>query len=254
MVQMDETFSFEVYSTASGLKQISNPIRKKILSELKKRELSLSEIAVLVGKAQSTLSSHLDELTREGLIASRGDPEDNRRKIFYLISKPIGNSIVPRDDLREVVGTTIAGSIGTPSAFLKGVIRSIIIGIQAVGFRMDPVLTEIGRMIGLEIAKRMKSDDVEGLIKEIKAFYEEHELGEVCVYSVTPLSLIIRDEYNCHKIPEAGKTLCMINEGILSAIFESKIGTALRVRTSTECLADGFNHCRVYIEPVPRPL
>ncbi|MCJ7516900.1 MAG: winged helix-turn-helix domain-containing protein, partial [Methanomassiliicoccales archaeon] len=63
---MDETFSFEVYSTASGLKQISNPIRKKILSELKKRELSLSEIAVLVGKAQSTLSSHLDELTRHG--------------------------------------------------------------------------------------------------------------------------------------------------------------------------------------------
>ncbi|MGD0056806.1 MAG: helix-turn-helix domain-containing protein [Methanomassiliicoccales archaeon] len=250
---MEETTSFEVYSTATGLKQISNPIRQKILNELQRREMSLSEIAALTGKAQSTLSSHLDELTRGGLIASRGDPGDNRRKIFYLTSKPIGGSVVPREDLREVVGMTIAGSIGTPSTFLKGVIRSIIIGMQAVGLKMDPMLKDVGKMIGTEISKRMKSDNIEGLIKEIQVFYDEHDLGEVCVYSVKPLSLVIRDEYNCHKIPEAGRTFCLLNEGILGAIFESRTGMALKVKTSTECLADGFNHCRVYIEPAPKP-
>jgi uncharacterized protein len=250
---MEETPSFDVYSTATGLKQISNPIRQKILNELQEREMSLSEIAALTGKAQSTLSSHLDELTREGLIASRGDPEDNRRKIFYLTSKPIGGSVVPREDLKEVIEMTIARSIGTPSTFLKGVIRSIIIGMQAIGLRMDPMLKDIGKMIGAEISKRMESDSIEGLIKEIQTFYDEHELGEVCVYSVKPLSLVIRDEYNCHKTPEAGKTLCLLNEGILGAIFESRTGMALKVKTSTECLADGFNHCRIYIEPAPKP-
>ena len=249
---MEETASFEVYSTTTGLKQISNPVRQKILNELQKREMSLSEIAAFTRKAQSTLSSHLDELTKDGLIASRGDPEDNRRKLFYMTSKPIGGSIVPREDLKEVVGMTIAGSIGTPSTFLKGVIRSIILGMQAVGLKMDPMLKDIGRMIGTEVSKRMKTDSIEGLIKEIQVFYEEHDLGEVCVYSVNPLSLIIRDEYNCHKIPEAGKTFCLLNEGILGAIFENRTGIALTVRTSTECLADGFNHCRVHIEPASR--
>jgi predicted hydrocarbon binding protein/DNA-binding HxlR family transcriptional regulator len=250
---MEEIASFEVYSTATGLKQISKPIRQKILSELQKRKMSLSEIAALTSKAQSTLSSHLDELTREGLIASHGDPEDNRRKIFYLTSKPIGGSVVPREDLGYVVGMTIARSIGTPSTFLKGVIRSIIIGMHIVGLKMDPMLKDIGKMIGTEISKRMKSDNIEGLIKEIQTLYEEHDLGEGCVYSVNPLSLVIRDEYNCHKIPEAGKTFCLLNEGILGAIFESRTGMALKVKTSTECLADGFNHCRIYIEPATNP-
>jgi len=250
---MEETASFEVYSTTTGLKQISNPIRQRILSELQKKEMSLSEIAELTSRAQSTLSSHLDELTREGLIASRGDPDDNRRRIFYLTSRPVGGSVVPRDDLKEVVGMTIARSIGSPSTFLKGVIRSIIVGMQAVGLKMDPMLKDVGAMIGNEISKRMKSDNIEGLVREIQVFYDEHDLGEVCVYSVMPLSLIIRDEYNCHKIPEAGKTFCLLNEGILGAIFESKTGMSLRVRTSTECLGDGFNHCRIYIEPAPKP-
>lgn len=249
---MEKTASFEVYSTTTGLKQISNPIRQRILSELQKKEMSLSEIAELTSKAQSTLSSHLDELTREGLIASRGDPDDNRRRIFYLTSKPIGGSVLPRDDLKEVVGMTIARSIGSPSTFLKGVIRSIIVGMQAVGLKMDPMLKDVGAMIGNEISKRMKSDNIEGLVKEIQVFYDEHDLGEVCVYSVMPLSFIIRDEYNCHKIPEAGRTFCLLNEGILGAIFESKTGIPLRVRTSTECLSDGFNHCRIYFEPAPK--
>ncbi|HVO78022.1 MAG TPA: winged helix-turn-helix domain-containing protein, partial [Methanomassiliicoccales archaeon] len=83
--------SFDVYSTSAGLRQISNPVRQKILSELQRRDLSLSEIAQLTGKAQSTLSVHLDKMVKEGLIAFRDDPEDNRRKIFYLVSRPVGS-------------------------------------------------------------------------------------------------------------------------------------------------------------------
>ena len=249
---MQEASSFEVYSTVKGLKQVSNPIRQEILGELQKRNLSLSEIACVTGKAQSTLSSHLDDLSNDGLIASRGDPLDSRRKIFYLTSKQVGRSGEPREDLRDEVARAIRGSIGTPSAFLKGVVRSIVLGMQAVGLNMEPVLKDIGRMIGAEISRHMKSDSIEGLIKEIQAFYEEHELGDVCVYSVTPLSLIIRDEYNCYRIPESGRSFCLLNEGMLASIFEIRTGMSLRVVTNTECLAVGYSHCRVYIDPAPR--
>ncbi|MFP4170325.1 MAG: ArsR family transcriptional regulator [Methanomassiliicoccales archaeon] len=240
--------AFDVYSTTSGLKQVSNPVRQKILSELQRKDLSLSEIANLTGKAQSTLSVHLDKMVNEGLVASKDDPSDNRRKIFYLISRPVGSSVVPREDLRRAVGQTISESVGTPSHFLKGMIRSIILGVESIGFSMDPVLKDIGRQIGRELSKQMKSESIEDLVEEVQEFYELHELGEVCVYSFLPLTIIVRDDYNCSGIPEASKTLCLLNEGILEAILETASGMPLKV-TDTECFGTGQNYCKYVIEP-----
>jgi predicted hydrocarbon binding protein len=239
---------FDVYSTSTGLRQISNPVRQKILAELQRRDLSLSEIASLTGKAQSTLSVHLDKMVVEGLIGYRDDPHDNRRKIFYLISRPVGSSVVPREELKKAVSNTIARSIGTPSTFLKGMIRSIVIGMEAIGFNMDPVLKDIGRQIGTEVAKRFRSTNVEGLIQEVKEFYKEHELGEVVVYSVHPVTLIIKDEYDCSKAPDVGRTLCLLNEGMLEAMFESKLNMPLRV-VEKETFGSNFNMCKYVIEP-----
>jgi len=218
------------------------------LSELQRRDLSLSEIAVLTGKAQSTLSVHLDKMVKEGLIGYRDDPDDNRRKIFYVISRPVGSSVVPREDLKKAVCSTIGRSIGNPSTFLKGTIRSIVIGMEAIGFNMDPVLKDIGRQMGAEISTRMKSNDVEGLIKEIKDFYMMHDMGELVVFSLHPVTLIIRDEYDCSKAPDVGKTLCLLNEGILESIFEERLQMPLRV-VEKDTFGVGFNMCKYVIEP-----
>lgn len=239
--------AFDVYSTSSGLKQVSNPVRQKILSELQRKDLSLSEIAALTGKAQSTLSVHLDKMVKEGLVASRDDPTDNRRKIFYLISRPVGSSVVPREELKDAIGVTITASIGTPSSFLKGMIRSIILGMEAIGFNMDPVLKDIGRQIGTELAKHMTSDSLEDLMTEIQEFYEMHELGEVCVYTFLPLTIIIRDDYDYSEAPEASKTFSLINEGIIESIVEEKSGMPFRV-TNSECFGTGLNYCKYVIE------
>jgi len=245
---MDKKSAFDVYSTSFGLKQVSNPVRQKILSELQNKDLSLSEIATLTGKAQSTLSVHLDKMVKEGLVASRDDPTDNRRKIFYLISKPVGSSVMPRDDLRRAVGETIRTSVGSPTLFLKGMLRSIILGVEAIGFNIDPVLKDIGRQIGTELSKRMNATTIEGVVEELQEFYEVHDLGEVCVYTFLPLTLIIRDDYDCKDVPEAGKTLCILNEGIIEALLEARSGIPLKV-TDTECFGTGFNYCKYVIEP-----
>lgn len=218
------------------------------MSELQRRDLSLSEIAVLTSKAQSTLSVHLDKMVKEGLIGYRDDPEDNRRKIFYVISRPVGSSVVPREELKKAVSNTIGRSIGSPSTFLKGTIRSIVIGMESIGFNMDPVLKDIGRQMGAEISTRMKATDVEGLIKEIKDFYMLHEMGELVVFSLHPVTLIIRDEYDCSKAPDVGKTLCLLNEGILEAIFEERLHMPLRV-VEKDTFGVGFNMCKYVIEP-----
>lgn len=240
--------AFDVYSTSSGLKQISNSVRQKILSELQEEDLSLSEIAELTNKAQSTLSVHLDKMVKMGLVASRDDPSDNRRKILYLISDPVGSSVVPRDDLKEAIGSTITDSMGDPCTFTKSVLKSVVLGIEAIGFNMDPVLKDIGKQIGKELSKHMESDSIEGLIENIQEFYEKHGLGEVCVYSFFPLTIIIRDNGNCSDIPEASKPLYLINEGVLEAILEDNSEMPLRV-TESECFGNELNCCKYVIEP-----
>ncbi len=240
--------AFDVYSTSSGLKQISNSVRQKILNELQEQDLSLSEIADLTNKAQSTLSVHLDKMVKMGLVSSRDDPSDNRRKIFYLISDPVGSSVVPRDDLKEAIGNTINDSIGDSCTFMKGILRSVILGIEAIGFNMDPVLKDIGKQIGKELSKHMESDSLEGVIENIQEFYDKHGLGEVCVYSFLPLTLIIRDNGNCSDIPEATKTLYLINEGVLETILENNSEMSLKV-TDSECFGTELNCCKYIIEP-----
>jgi len=187
-------------------------------------------------------------MVKEGLIGYRDDPNDNRRKIFYVISRPVGSSVVPREELKKAVSNTIGRSIGTPSTFLKGTIRSIVIGMEAIGFNMDPILKDIGRQMGTEISTHMKATDVEGLIHEIKDFYLAHELGELVVFSLHPVTLIIRDEYDCSKAPDVGRTLCLLNEGMLEAIFEERLNMPLRV-VEKDTFGVGFNMCKYVIEP-----
>ena len=83
---------FELYYTKNGLVQVSNDVRRRILSELKDRNLSLTELSRIMGKAQSTLSVHLDKMVADGLISAHDDPEDSRRKIYSLVSIMLAHS------------------------------------------------------------------------------------------------------------------------------------------------------------------
>jgi len=49
----------ELFSTTEGIYAINSPVRVKILSMLRKGELSFDELVSLSGKAKSTVSVHL---------------------------------------------------------------------------------------------------------------------------------------------------------------------------------------------------
>ncbi len=244
---MSEPADFDVFSTSSGLKQITNPVRQKILGELSKAELSLTDIANLTGKAQSTLSVHLDKMLKEGLVGSRDDPTDNRRKIFFLLSHPVGKSKMPNDKLREEMRQTVLSSIGDPGTFYKGLLRAMIIGMESVGLGIDSTMRMIGAEIGKALAKKISSDDTEGVISEVQEFYEIHNMGEVCVYTFLPLTIIIRDDYETTM--EAGEALCKFNEGLFRSILQEKTGKDLRI-TESECFGTANNYCKFVIEPI----
>ena len=98
------------------------------------------------------------------------------------------------------------------------------------------------------MSRHMRSNDVKGLIDEVKEFFSQHDLGELNVYSLVPLTLIVKDDYDMSDVPDVGKTLCILNEGILEAVFDSRTGVPLRV-TQSECFGIKSNYCKFVLEP-----
>ncbi len=243
---MDEP-AFDIYSTSSGLKQICNPVRQRILTELQVKDLSLTDIANITGKAQSTLSVHLDKMYKEKLVSSRDDPSDNRRKIFFLSSKPVAKSTNPSDEMMKYMHKTILDSSGTPSSFLKGLMRSLLIGLEAIGLAIDPAMYEVGSEVGKALSTKVESTDIEDIVSELQEFYEMHDLGEVCVYTFIPLTIIIRDDYETNA--ETGNKLCMFHEGVFKSVLENKTGRRFII-TENECFGIAYNYCKFIIEPV----
>src|ERR1035438_2973791 len=80
----------ELFSTSEGIYAINSPVRVKILSMLRQGELNFDQLVELSGKAKSTVSVHLKRMTNEGIIGSKIDPLDARKKIFFIKSEYLG--------------------------------------------------------------------------------------------------------------------------------------------------------------------
>lgn len=69
-------------SLSNTFQALSDPNRQKVLDLLKKKEMSVSEIAVYLKITLPTLSHHLDILKRADLVSSRRDGQ----KILYSLN------------------------------------------------------------------------------------------------------------------------------------------------------------------------
>jgi hypothetical protein len=49
--------------------------------------------------------------------------------------------------------------------------------------------------------------------------------------------------YHCSKMPNVGKTLCSMDEGILEGIFSSRLNIDYTFK-ETECFGTGYQHCK----------
>ncbi len=246
--------SFEVYfSKSEGLRQVSNPVRMKILEMLQKVEdLELKDIYLDFErsgdrKSKSTLWEHLKILIDNKLVIVRPHPEDKRRKLFLLNSKFVGTTEMPIAELSDQLSVLIRKSIGDPLSFANGLFCAVRFGIESfTNFNLDPVLREVGKTIGKEIVATITNEDLDGILNEIANFWEQHKLGLLQVVSKTPLTIVISDCYECEMMPNVGKTLCAQDEGILEAIFETKFRKPCIIK-EIECHGTGHSHCKFNI-------
>jgi hypothetical protein len=242
----DDLSAIGLFSTPAGIRTVQSPVRVKILSVLSTRDLTFEEIVALSGRVKSTVSVHLRGLAQDGIIGSRIDPEDERKKIFFLRSHPLGKLTggIAVDDEADLADRLIAGD--DPFGFYRYMFRTIRVSLLAEGINIDPVLFESGNRVGRTIAASLADKELSVLLENLSTFWRKHNLGTLEVESLAPLTLRAYDCFECGNLPQLGRPACAFDSGILDAVFSEHFRKPQQV-DETACFAMGDDHCRFVI-------
>lgn len=248
---MDKEYKeqIELFSTSKGLYVIDSPVRIKILSLLREKNRKFDELVDLSGKAKSTISEHLKKLKDEGIISSRVDPEDARKKIFYIKSEYLGElsrEKLFQEDLEKYVQSYLE-SDGSPFEFFRLLFQTIRVSLISQGISIDPVLHEAGYKVGETLYSSLKNPQDDKFLENIAKFWQTHQLGQVKVKCKEPLIINVYDCFECKGLPYLGKTACAFDIGLLKALFTAHYKNPRQV-TETNCYATGDDYCRFVID------
>ena len=238
----------ELFATDSGIRAIDSPVLVKILAMLKEREMPFDEIVANSGKAKSTISVHLTRMIEAGVIGSRLDPDDRRKKIFFINSSYLGGLQKEAgidDDIRDYF-TRAKGGLPDMFAFYRLMFRTIRVELYRQGVNIEPILTDAGYKIGQALYESVKSDDLGEMLGNIARFWSDHQLGRMVVASMDPLTIYVYDCFECADLPQLGRPACAFDIGILRAIFITRFGKDPGIK-EIGCYAMGDDRCTFVI-------
>jgi predicted hydrocarbon binding protein len=245
----EENTQIELFATSKGVRAIDSPVKAKILSMLREGELNFDQIVELSGKAKSTVSVHLKKLVNEGIIDSKPNPKDARKKIFFINSEYLGDLSREKklgDEIEDYVSSYVM-SDGDPFEFFRLMFKTIRVGLISQGVNIDPILHEAGINVGKALYKRVYDADMNKFLQNIAGFWETHYLGDVEVQSLDPLIINVSECYECKNLPYLGKPACAFDAGILKALFSAYFKDKRNV-DETKCYAMGDKYCCFVIE------
>jgi predicted hydrocarbon binding protein len=240
----------DFFKTPRGVRIVDSPTRSRILGMLGDGELSFEEIVARTARAKSTVSVHLRELVADGVLGSRNDPDDGRRKFFFVEAEYLGQ-LSDAERLEGDVGRLLADydpAGPDPAAFYRAVLRSIRVALLDGGINIDPILHAAGRGLGHGLARSFAGMTTEELLAALAEFWSRLALGRLEVAATAPLELVVYDCFECMDLPYLGRPACAFERGLVTAIFEAHYGGAVLV-DETACYAMGNGHCRFVIEP-----
>lgn len=233
----------EFFSTEEGINIIKSPMKAEIISLLKKNEMSFDKIVENTGKSKSTVSEHLQALVDQDIIDQKPDPDDRRRKIFYIKSKYLGGVSTEKElDARELDLSFDISDYKNPFEFYRALFRTIRVALLKEGINIDPLLHDAGISIGESLYDDLKSEDMDKFIANIADFWESNKLGRIEVKNVDPIVINAYDCFECEDLPKIGRSACAFDSGVLEAIFSEYFGEKVGV-DEVKCYAKGDEYC-----------
>ncbi len=242
---------FELYYTKNGLVQVSNDVRRQILHELADKNLSLSDLAKIIKKAQSTLSVHLDKMISEGLIAVHDDPEDSRRKVYSLVSVMLAYSKEPSDEAMSMAMRVLSDVADDPVKTRDALTRFIFLGFDGLGLSVGPLASILGSIHAMALSGTLTRKNLEETVANARDYYKKMGFGEASVFSLKPLSIIIKDETSFTE--DSARSLGYYAIGFFSKILEDATGKEYAVVFS-EVFGSDCNYFRFTLEPAVKKI
>jgi uncharacterized protein len=222
---------FDIYESADGPRHVDSPVRRRILAMMRGRERTVSEMLALTGLGKSTLSAHLAQLGREGLLDYREDPKDRRCKRYYLTSRFVGTA-GPRKDRPSVVqeADLPMGANGTLPRLL---LRSLVAEIASCGLDLEPLVHETGRRVGELIGRDHPARDLDDWVDAARQVWHDNHLGSLVREQgdhEMPLRLRVDACRLCCRQNTRIVQLCQVSAGLLEGMACESLGSLVEVK------------------------
>ncbi|WP_321422961.1 V4R domain-containing protein [uncultured Methanobacterium sp.] len=241
----------KIFSTKTGVNVVQSPIKAQILSILKEGGMSGSQIVSSTKRSKSTISAHLQDLEDAGIIDWVIDPDDRRRKIYYINSKFLGDLSSTREienDVNDLLEEYVVQS-EDPFNFFRFMFRAIRVALLDEGINIDPILHNAGVKVGKTFYKKLKGQDVNELARNIALFWETNKLGNIQIKSMNPIIIQAYDCFECEDLPQLGRPACAFDSGLLEGVFSNYYGQEVEAE-ETKCYAQGDDFCQFVIKPL----
>lgn len=190
---------FELYYTDKGLIHVSNDVRIDILDELSEKELSLTDLVKITGKAQSTLSVHLDKMMKDGIIKVAEDPNDSRRKTYSINSLCLVRTKTPDPESFEKVRELFDEISDDPESIGSHMTSLIVLSLDYLGLSVAPLSETLGRIHAQALNKNLSKGPIDDVVTKLIEMYSYANLGEVTVFKRNPLTLVVKSDLKMSK-------------------------------------------------------
>lgn len=230
---------------------IKSPMKYEILELLRHDEMNFEDIANNTSKSKASVSMHLRDLRKEGIVNYKANPEDNRKKIFYLNSEYLGSidsnriKLAKKDQTKLLIDEFIQNDEIDYIILLIHTFKSLLF---EFGMDISPVLQKVGNYIGEYLYEKLKDDDLDIFLSNIARYWSENNLGELSYNIENNIEITCVDCFESVDSRKTGLPSCYLEKGMLETLFNKYFKFDLKI-LETKCYSMGDDRCVYEIEP-----
>ncbi len=199
------------------------------------KPMTVTEISKRVGISKATVSHHLKDLQKMGLVKVVSTEVERNFIRKYFVS-----TISTPDFIRPQEKEILEDFKPTREEFIRMLLRLINVMHSDNGLLLKKAGFDVGYHI---VAERIDDDVSDGLAE----FWEKMKLGRVVESSKS--KFVVEDCYNCSGLPAVGRSYCKIDEGIIEGVIRRRTGDYAAVR-EIKCWGTGDRICEFEIRRI----
>ena len=230
---------------------IKSPAKYEILELLRNDEMNFEDIVENTSKSKASVSMHLRDLRKEGIVKYKADPTDNRKKIFYLNADFLGSidtnktKIIKKEQTKLMIDEFIEKGDIEYVILLTQTFKSML---MEFGMDITPVLQKIGNHIGEYLFAQLQHEDLDIFTKNISKYWLKNNLGELSFNIDNNIEITCVNCFESKDLAKSGTPSCYLEKGMLEKLFSMFFNFDLNI-DEIMCYSMGDEKCVYQIQP-----